>query len=211
MSLRRALCCLLLLGVLAVPAARADGDPASDVLLANRVFLSIEDPSASPQGRELEQLTLEAEKRHLPIRIAVIATAVDLGAVPELFGKAQTYATFLSKELTFVYRGTLVVVMAGKPGGVGITGKGATPAAKAALGQIRGLEHGSPRELAMIASRATRIVAAKAGITLKTARASANGGGTSSLTTALVVALPVLALAGAIGLRWFLRRSGQNA
>jgi hypothetical protein len=209
MSIARALLALTLLAGLAAPAARADGDPASDILLANRVFLSIEDPATSPEGRELEQLTLAVEERHLPIRIAVIATRVDLGAVPELFGQAQQYATFLSRELSFVYRGTLLVVMAGKPGGVGITGKGATAATKAALKRVRVPANGSPRELAVIAARAARIVAAKAGIQLKTPQASsARGGDHSSLTTALAIVLPVIVLAGALGLRWLLRRSG---
>jgi hypothetical protein len=201
---------LSLLAVLAAAPARADGDPASDVLLANRVFLSVEDPSTSAPGRELEQLTLEASKRRLPIRVAVIATAVDLGAVPELFGRAQRYATFLSRELAFVYRGTLVVVMAGRPGGVGVTGRGATARAKAALQQLRVPENGNAHQLALIASRATRIVAAQAGVDLQTPRAASDtsGGGTSSLTTALTIGLPMLALGGAIALRWYLRRSG---
>ena len=93
-------------------------------------------PTSTPEVRELLELTAESRRKGLPIRVAVIREVTDLGAVPTLFGHAQRYATFLGQELRFVYHGTLVVVMGGSPGGIGVVGPGATPAAKAA---VRGL------------------------------------------------------------------------
>ena len=47
----------------------------------------------------------------LPIKVAVIGNKTDLGAVPQLWAKPQTYARFLGAELRFVYKDTLLVVM----------------------------------------------------------------------------------------------------
>ena len=112
--------------------ARADGDPASDVLLSDNVFLSYQSPYGSAEGRALEALAKEAKQQHFPMRVAVITQIADLGAIGGLYGKAQRYADFLASEITFVYRGTLVVAMNGKPGGFGVHGPGATPAARRA-------------------------------------------------------------------------------
>ena len=113
--------------------ARADGDPASDVLLTDNVFLSFQSPYGSAEGRALEALAKAAKKQGFPMRVAVITQIADLGAIGGLYGKAQRYADFLAREITFVYHGTLVVAMNGKPGGFGVHGPGATPAARRAL------------------------------------------------------------------------------
>ena len=91
----------LLLAIATTP-ARADGDPASDVLIAGRVFVGFGSPTSTPEVRELLELTAEARRKGLPIRVAVIREITDLGAVPTLFGLAQRYATFLRQELRFV-------------------------------------------------------------------------------------------------------------
>ena len=117
--------------------ARADGDPASDVLLSDNVFLSYQSPYGSAEGRALEALAKEAKKQHFPMRVAVITQLADMGSVGGLYGKAQRYADFLASEITFVYRGTLVVAMNGKPGGFGVHGPGATQAARRALERMK--------------------------------------------------------------------------
>lgn len=132
---------------LAAP-ARADGDPASDVLIAGRVFVGFGSSESTPQVRKLLELTAKSQRKGLPIRVAVIREVTDLGAVPSLFGQGQRYATFLGQELRFVYHGTLVVVMGGKPGGIGVFGRAATPAAKAAVRGIAVPAAGDPDELA---------------------------------------------------------------
>ena len=151
----------LFLAVATTP-AQADGDPASDVLIAGRVFVGFGSPTSTPEVRELLELTAESRRKGLPIRVAVIREVTDLGAVPTLFGHAQRYATFLGRELRFVYHGTLVVVMGGTPGGVGVFGPGATPEAKTAVRRIAVPAAGDAREVAAIGSDARTPFAALA-------------------------------------------------
>ena len=164
--MRRAVALAVAAAVAAVAAgaARADGDPASDVLLSDNVFLSFQSPYGSEEGRTLEQLTAAAKRERFPIKVAVITQVPDLGAVGGLYGQAQRYADFLGREITFVYRGTLVVAMNGRPGGFGVHGPGATPAAKRALAELK-LPHErlSAAELAKLAAVAVQRVAAASG------------------------------------------------
>jgi hypothetical protein len=100
-----------------VPLARADGDPASDVLYGNWVFVPFS-TKVSSQEELLEQTVLAARRAGYPIKVAIIGGPSDLGAVPELFSKPQLYARFLGLELRFVrYGGRLLVLM---PNGFGI-------------------------------------------------------------------------------------------
>ena len=148
----------------AAGAARADGDPASDVLLSDNVFLSFQSPYGSEEGRVLEQLTAAAARQRFPIKVAVITQAADLGAVGGLYGRPQRYADFLGREIAFVFRGTLVVAMNGRPGGFGVHGPGATPAVRRALARMK-----LPRtrltaaELAKLAAVAVQRVAEASG------------------------------------------------
>ena len=173
--------------------ARADGDPASDVLLSERVFIVVDSQTAPPYLRELLALTAEAARRHVPIRIAVIEQSSDLGAVPMLFGRAQQYATFLAREITFAYRGTVLVAMAGKPGGVGLYGPAATARARALVAKLVVPSAGTPEELARIASTAVREVASTRGVHLTTPRAVITHGSGPWLLYALAGAAAVAA------------------
>jgi hypothetical protein len=186
--------------------ACADGDPASDVLLSERVFIVVPSTTAPPYLRELNTLTAEAARRRVPIRIAVIEQSSDLGAVPMLFGRAQQYATFLAREIMLIYRGTVLVVMAGKPGGVGLYGPAATPRARAALAKLAVPAAGTPEELARIASTATREVAAARGVQLTTPRTPTDttGRGGSAWVVYASSALAAIAIGGIVFL--FLRR-----
>ncbi|HSO99742.1 MAG TPA: hypothetical protein VLP43_12380 [Solirubrobacteraceae bacterium] len=112
---------LLALGAVSLPArALADGDPASDVLLGQAVFLPYSPVSRGLQGR-LYALTAAAAARGYPIHLALIGAPTDLGVVPALFGKPQDYARFLSSELTGPVRGPVLVVM---PHGFGLARAG---------------------------------------------------------------------------------------
>ena len=185
--------------------ARADGDPASDVLLSERVFLVVDTQTVPPYLRELLALTAEAARDRFPIRIAVIEESTDLGAVPMLFGRAQQYATFLAQELSFAYRGSVLVVMAGKPGGVALSGPGATPRAKAVAAKLAVPIAGTPEEFARIASTAVRQVAATRGIHLTTPRATGSSHGSSWLLYLLVGGAALVAAAVVAGV--LLRRT----
>jgi hypothetical protein len=97
-------------------AARADGDPASDVLATQSVFLPQDAGIPVAQQGQVTSLLQASSSSGYPIRVAIIATKSDLGSVTELWRQPQTYARFLGQELSLVYRGPLLVVM---PGGYG--------------------------------------------------------------------------------------------
>src|SRR5207302_2845629 len=114
-----------LAGALA-PTVRADGDPASDILYFQDVFLPFPKPSASP-SQKLEAAVAAANKGGFRIKVAVVASSQDLGSVPSLFGKPQIYAQFLGVELRSFYKDRLLVVM---PSGFGVYRGGKTVAAE---------------------------------------------------------------------------------
>jgi len=103
--------------------ARADGDPASDVLVAAPpLFISAQSGATYAEKVELERQLRLAMGRGAPLRVAVIATRSDLGSVTALWGRPQAYAQFLGRELSLDYRGRLLVVM---PDGFGVVRDGA--------------------------------------------------------------------------------------
>lgn len=115
---------------LATPAARADGDPASDVLYFQDVFLPYVKPSADA-AKQLASTVAAANKAGFRIKVAVIASEQDLGSVPSLFNRQDVYARFLGAELKMFYTQRLLIVM---PAGFGIYDNGKpTDAEKAAL------------------------------------------------------------------------------
>src|SRR5258708_10141456 len=111
-SLLPAALAALLVGALFAPgAARADGDPASDVLLGEDVFYPYTPPVTAAIQHELSAATAAARKAKVPIKIALIASPVDLGVIPDLFGKPQQYAQFLDQEISFRCKQPLLVVI----------------------------------------------------------------------------------------------------
>lgn len=127
MARRAALVSALLL--LCLPAtAAANGDPASDYLLAQSTFLPFGAKIDSGAVKRLQDVIRQSDKSGFKIKAALILTPQDLGTAFSLFNKPQRYAEFLGLELSFVYRGRLVVVM---PKGFGYT-IGGDPDPKAA-------------------------------------------------------------------------------
>ena len=106
----------LLILVLAPAAAVADGDPASDVLLLQDVFVSYEPISTRP-ANELRHVVAEAKKAGLPVRVALIASSEDLGSEFGMWNSPQPYARFLNEEISFNSVRPLLVVM---PAGFGV-------------------------------------------------------------------------------------------
>jgi hypothetical protein len=115
--------------------ARADGDPASDVLATQSLFLPQDAAPAAAGQAQLSELLHEAAASGLPIRVAVIASSSDLGSVTALWRQPQNYARFLAAELDLVYRGPLLVVM---PEGYGLAGD---PSARSALAGLPAPAH----------------------------------------------------------------------
>jgi hypothetical protein len=121
--------------VLVTPtAARANGDPASDYLLVQNLFLPFTTSIDRGQVSRAEALLKEAKKEKYPIRVALILSPSDLGTAFSLFRKPQKYAEFLGLELRFVYRNRLLVVM---PNGYGYAvGGDPDPKASAVLAKL---------------------------------------------------------------------------
>jgi hypothetical protein len=99
------------------PVARADGDPASDVLYTQWVFLPFESPVPKEEADRLQQVVQSARSAGYPIKVAIIDQPADLGTAYALWQKPQQYARFLGQELVFLYKGPLLIVM---PNGLGI-------------------------------------------------------------------------------------------
>ena len=99
-ALRRALLLVAALALAVPSGALADADPASDVLLLQNTFVP---GSPLPSGELSEQLRGVADRAHkagFALKVAVIGSQADLGAIPGMFGKPQRYARFLGTELT---------------------------------------------------------------------------------------------------------------
>lgn len=114
-SIAIAICALLVLAM-AVPRAYADGDPASDVLASQRLFLPTDADVPIREQLQLSALLNESAQKGYPLRVAIIGSAVDLGSVTQLWRQPATYAHFLGGELSLIYHGTVLVVM---PNGYG--------------------------------------------------------------------------------------------
>jgi len=157
-------------------AARADGDPASDVLLSQQVFVPWDAGASAVQTTRLEAVVAAAGRSGYPVRVALIASSSDLGSVTPLWRRPQDYAQFLGVELSLAFHGSVLVVM---PAGIGVYRAG-VPAAAAAAALARA-RHG---DLAATADRAVEALAAAAGRPLPhlalpsgppSSRASSNG------------------------------------
>jgi hypothetical protein len=118
MSSARRAAALAVVGLfLALPAvARANGDPASDYLLVRNTFLPFTSGIDKDAVERLEKTIQAADKSGYKIKAAMILAPSDLGTAFSLFRKPQRYAQFLGLELSFVYKGRLLVVM---PNGYG--------------------------------------------------------------------------------------------
>jgi hypothetical protein len=190
--------------VVAASSARANGDPASDVLPFTTVFLSIKNPNTSPAGRDLLAVTRAAAKKKRPIRVAVISEPSDLGLIQSLWQKPQPYAEFLGKELFQFgrYNGTLVVSM---PNGFGVNGPDAAKG-KPALARLPKPNTNDLERLGEDTADAVRAVAAANGYVLPAS--SGGGSGTPAWLIILAVLGGAALLAGAAfeGLRrWLLQ------
>jgi hypothetical protein len=183
---RWALLTALAVGILAVPAAQANGDPASDVLITQQVFLPFEAPISKSASDGLTKTVAAANKRGFRIRVAVIAFTGDLGTAVSLWRHPQDYAKFLGSELAFAYSNRLLVSM---PAGFGFY-RGRKPTAKEQR-VVAKVEPGTtPTALTESTTRAVRALAAENGIVLPTF----SSGSTAWRDRAIIAAVVLLAL-----------------
>jgi hypothetical protein len=126
------------------PTARADGDPASDVLLEQNVYFPYRAPSPAARSA-LARAADDIYARGGRVKVAVIFASEDLGAVPSLFGQPAEYAHFLGVELGLWYAGPLLVLM---PSGFGFYDGGRSTAAAEQVLRPLSASAGSPDALA---------------------------------------------------------------
>ncbi len=190
------------------PAALADGDPASDVLLSQPAFLPADGQFPASQQAQLTGLLRAAARAGAPVRVAVIPAEYDLGSITVLWRQPETYARFLGAELSLVYPHPVVVVM---PNGLGLNWPGHSVAA--AQRQLAGLvvKPGSAALLQSATAAVRRVLAAghvhvaasaaspqprPPGATKTPARARAHPAGGGGVLLVLEAAAVVAALIG---------------
>jgi len=180
---------LLLAFALLVPAsARANGDPASDVLLTQQVFLPFEAPVSKSVAGDLRRTVSTANGKGYKIRVALIAFSSDLGTAVSLWKHPEDYSKFLGKEIAFVYSGPLLVSM---PSGFGFYDQG-RPVAKQqqVLAKLR--PGTTPTPLAESTTAAVRALAASGGVTVPRSSGSSSGHDRLILGAAVAAFLVVL-------------------
>ena len=85
-----------LVGLALGPAlARADGDPASDVLASQTAFVPADAGASTVQLARVAAVLEGAARSGYAIRVAVIPSATDLGSVTALWRQPANYARFL--------------------------------------------------------------------------------------------------------------------
>ena len=206
--LARLVALLALLATALAPAmACADGDPASDVLLGQNVFYPYTPAVSRAIQKTLDAETAAASQAKFPIKVALIASPVDLGVIPDLFGKPQKYADFLDQEISFQTKQPLLVVM---PAGYGV--QGIHGPAKSAVTSLRKPAGPTTNALAQAAIIAVAKLAAESGHPIKGVAGvpgSSSGSGGSS-TTPIVIALVAAAVLTAAALVVVRRRSAPT-
>jgi hypothetical protein len=172
--------------LVAVPVARANGDPASDELIANQVYIGPEVPISNADRDALVKTVAAANERGDPIRVALIPFTSDLGTAVSLWGHPQDYAKFLGSELAFVYTKTLLIAM---PSGFGVYHRN-KPVTKEQRVLARVRPGKTPTAVAQQTRKAVRALAAADGITLP----AASGGGSDWRDRAIIGIAGVLVL-----------------
>jgi hypothetical protein len=186
----------------ATPAARADGDPASDVLLASSLYTPVAQKISPDVKQQLESTIAEANDAGFKVRVALILDRTDLGAVPQLFGHPDQYVQLLTAELYYGWKGAVIAV---QPSGIGVRNvKPLEPAQKLVAG-IKVAAPPSADGLAQAATAAVRRLAAADGHPIagdvSTAKSSS-----SSTTTLIAIGGAVVVVLLAVGGGWFLLR-----
>jgi hypothetical protein len=206
MSRFRLALCVALVALLAgvVAGARADIDPASDVLPLQNVFLPYKPKVCSELSGALRKLTATGKKAGYPVKVAIIGSKADLGGAAYLFGKPQDYAQFLANELvtyspdfgTSFGKQPLLIVM---PSGFGLVNVGNFGKAQKIVKGIPIRSPADPNQLVRAALTAIPKLAGAAGHPVappKVGSSCSKGGGTSVLI--FIAPIAVLLLGGVL-------------
>ncbi len=163
----RALALASVVAVLAAPAARADGDPPSDILISQTVYFPYSSPTRAARTA-LQRAVDDVYAHGNRLRVALINDPTDLGSVGSLFGKPDDYAHFLSIELGLWYVGPLLVAM---PAGFGLYDGGRSTAAEDGVLRTLRVDAASPDKLANSAAEAVQRLAAAGALSSPDVRA----------------------------------------
>jgi hypothetical protein len=161
---------LAAVAAIAAGSASADGDPASDILLGTDVFYPYT-PVAKATEAALDAATAMLRRDRSPVKVAIVASTIDLGVITALFDRAQRYAAFLEAEISFTGPQPLLVVM---PSGYGT--QHLTPAAVAAVTTLPKPSGASAEDLTRAALRAVDAIGAAEGHRLPGAYGAGAGG-----------------------------------
>jgi hypothetical protein len=172
---------LATVALIAAPAALADGDPASDVLVDYYLFNPVDSGISQSSQARLEAVLNASKQAGFPIRVALIASQGDLGTATVLWNKnPKFYAQYLGFELEDQAPGQVLVVM---PKGFGVYGRTSGPdALRPAENSVRAIAPGAGEQLATAALSAVPLLARAAGHPIPAAKLAAAERTTSSST-----------------------------
>jgi len=205
---------MVALGAAGAPAARADADPASDMLISGQdVFLPYQPEVSASVKVALTNVAADARRAGSVTQVAVIASNLDLGAIPNFFGHPQQYATFLARELDAPRDWGLLVAMPQGLGYVGPSPLAAALRARPVPATVAG--HVNSDELARAAGRGIVDIARAAGHPLanlpSAITSSGAGGGSSGLLVGIIAVALLLLAGGAVALRLRVGRGATPA
>jgi hypothetical protein len=196
------------------PAAWADGDPASDVLLTEDVFFPYSPPVSQRLKTALERVLKDARKAGYPMKVALINTEADLGAYPQLFNQPTKYSDLLARELaTLNPHGDplkaihLLIVMPGGFGGSNLgdgVDRALAPITIDPQGGSDGLAQAAMGGVARLATENGHRVAVPPEASIKVSKSAKKSGGGTSAVVFLAPALLLFAglfVAGRIAAR----------
>jgi hypothetical protein len=182
--------------------AHADGDPASDYLLVQKVFLPFDAKFPAQRQAQFTALVTAANRSGFTIRVALISSSYDLGAITSLWQKPQTYARFLAEELSYLYKGRLLIVM---PNGFGFHWLKHTSTAEYALLKTIPIAPGSAGLLGA-AQTAVQRLATAAGVKIAAPARVSTPSQRNNHDRLVIIVASLAALAAAVLLRFALRR-----
>lgn len=180
--------------LLSPAAARADGDPSSDVLLFQDVYQPYFPAPAQAEAETIERLLRDVRRKGYPMKVSLIQSPGDLGAYPDLFGRPEDYAKLLESEIAFRVKDPhLLIVMAEG----GLAGRNLGPGA-AALENIEIDTEARSDGLVRAALEAIAAVATANGFPTEVPEIAADEEPGATSKTGLYVIAGVIALLGAV-------------
>ena len=186
----------------AAPPAGADGDPASDYLLLTDVFYPFYSNKPKQELTQLQDTVKAAKKLGYPVKVAIITSPYDLGTVSLYWKKPEQYARFLSLELSFAYKGRLLIV---SPNGYGYVEHMKPVPGKLAIVKKVPIGTGSSG-LLETGDAAVRALAKSSGITLPGATHSSSGSGSNTSDIIIIVVAALVLVAVSAGVSFLIRR-----